>query len=299
MTLRLGVIGLSEGNGHPYSWSAICNGYSPEHMQGCRFPVIPQYLAQQSWPDARIPGVEVTHIWTQDVELSQRVARASLISHVVDDPEAMLGHIDALLLARDDAERHLAFAAPFLAAGIPVYIDKPIALSLQDLHKLYQLQRYDGQIFSCSALRFAKELMLDTATLARIGRVKHLVACAPNSWEKYAVHIIEPVLCIIGESTSITGAWARPVAEQGRALTVSFEGGCTADFYTLGKDVASPLSIRVHGERGWHDLVFSDAFSAFKAALVEFIEGVRTRTCRSSLRFNQQVVSIIESGLRQ
>ena len=26
MTLKLGIIGLSEGNGHPYSWSAIFNG---------------------------------------------------------------------------------------------------------------------------------------------------------------------------------------------------------------------------------------------------------------------------------
>ena len=25
--LRIGVIGLSEGNGHPYSWSAIINGF--------------------------------------------------------------------------------------------------------------------------------------------------------------------------------------------------------------------------------------------------------------------------------
>ena len=24
---RLGLIGMSTGNGHPYSWSAICNGY--------------------------------------------------------------------------------------------------------------------------------------------------------------------------------------------------------------------------------------------------------------------------------
>jgi len=28
--LKLGVIGMSEGNGHPYSWSAIINGQSDE-----------------------------------------------------------------------------------------------------------------------------------------------------------------------------------------------------------------------------------------------------------------------------
>ena len=39
--LRLGVLGLSEGNGHPYSWSAIFNGYDPQAMASCPFPDIP------------------------------------------------------------------------------------------------------------------------------------------------------------------------------------------------------------------------------------------------------------------
>lgn len=299
MTIRLGVIGLSEGNGHPYSWSAICNGYSREHMEACEFSVIPQYLAKQCWPAARVPGVEVTHIWTQSPELSHRVAKASLIAHVVDEPSAMLGQIDALLLARDDAENHMAFAAPFLEAGIPVYIDKPIALSLKDLQALYRRQRYDGQIFTCTALRYAKELVLSESERERIGPIKHLQAVTPKSWEKYAVHIIEPALRIVGKVADISSARSRLIAESGRAVAVRFEGGVTADFSAFGDNVVAPLAIRVHGEWGWHDLVFSDAFSAFKSALVEFIEGIRTRTCRSPFEFNRQVVSIIESGLRE
>lgn len=299
MSIRLGVIGLSEGNGHPYSWAAICNGYSPEHMKACEFPVIPQYLAEQSWPDARIPGVEVTHIWTQDAELSRRVAKASLIAHVVAEPAAMLGQIDALLLARDDAENHLAFATPFLEAGIPIYIDKPIALSLDGLAALYRLQQYDGQIFTCSALRYAKELMLSETERERIGPIKHLQATTPKSWEKYAVHIIEPVMQIIGSSVEISSARPRTFAETGRAVSVGFENGVTADLAAFGHDVSAPLSIRVYGERGWHDLVFKDSFSAFKAALSEFVVGIRTKTCRSPHEFNRQVVSIIESGLRK
>ncbi len=299
MTIKLGVIGLSEGNGHPYSWSAICNGYSPEHMQACEFPVIPQYLVEQHWPEARIPGVEVTHIWTQDVALSHRVAKASLITHVANEPIEMLGKIDALLLARDDAENHFEFAAPFIKAGIPVYIDKPIALSLDGLNALFRLQQYEGQIFTCSALRYAKELMLTGGDRERIGRIKHIQATTPKSWEKYAVHIIEPVLQIIATPADISSAKSRNFAENGRAVSLGFEGGISADFSAFGKDVASPLSIRVHGEIGWHDLIFKDSFSAFKSALLEFIGGVRTNTCRSPFEFNRQVVSIIESGLRK
>lgn len=297
-TIRLGVIGMSEGNGHPYSWSAICNGYAPEYMAYCGFPVIPRYLVQQRWPDARIPGVEVTHVWTQDETLSRRIAQAALISQVVADPAAMLGQIDALLLARDDAENHLAFATPFLQAGVPVYIDKPIALSLRGLHALYRLQQHEGQIFTCSALRYAEELTLTEADRERIGPIRHIQASTPNGWEKYAVHIIEPVLNLVGQPPLIASAQSRRVAQQGRALSLAFEGGITADFVALGKNVASPLSLRVHGEHGWHDLVFTDSFSAFKCALMKFIEGVRIKSCRSPLSFNEHVVAIIESGLR-
>ena len=47
-SLKLGVIGLSEGNGHPYSWSAIFNGYDPEYMKDCPWEVIPEYLSKQN-----------------------------------------------------------------------------------------------------------------------------------------------------------------------------------------------------------------------------------------------------------
>jgi len=299
MTLKLGVIGLSDGNGHPYSWSAICNGYSTEHMSACEFPVIPQYLSEQSWPAARLPGVEVTHIWTQNAKLSHRVAKASMISQVVDEPEAMLGQIDALLLARDDAENHLAFAQPFLKAGMPVYIDKPIALSLRDLDALYQLEQYEGQIFSCSALRYAKELMLSESDRDRIGPIRHLLATTPKSWEKYAVHIIEPSLQIIDATADIARMRSRTVAEGGRSVSVSFGNSLTADFTAFGKGVSGPLSIRIFGEKNWIELPSVNTFPTFKTALSEFVEGVRTKTRRSPIQFNRQVVSIIEAGLNK
>ena len=70
MVVKLGVIGLSPGNGHPYSWSAIINGYDPVFMKDCGFPVIPEYLAKQSFPEDSISNAEVTHIWTEDLNLS-------------------------------------------------------------------------------------------------------------------------------------------------------------------------------------------------------------------------------------
>ena len=59
--LKLGIIGLSEGNGHPYSWSAIINGsYAPEIMAECGYPTIPAYLGANK-DTLGIGDTQVTH----------------------------------------------------------------------------------------------------------------------------------------------------------------------------------------------------------------------------------------------
>src|SRR4051794_29654591 len=104
--IRLGIIGLSEGNGHPYSWSAIFNGYRSGLMQQCPFPVIPAYLKKQSFPKDQIKNARVTHIWTQNRKMSEKIARATHIENISSRFDQMMGSVDAILLARDDAENH-------------------------------------------------------------------------------------------------------------------------------------------------------------------------------------------------
>lgn len=299
MTIKMGVLGLSDGNGHPYSWSAIFNGYNPEAMEECGFPVIPRYLEQQPWPESRIQGAEVVAIWTQDETLSQKVAKAAKITKVVSSPEDMIGDVDAVLLARDDAENHLELAAPFLKAGLPIYIDKPIALSIAGLNKLYELEQYPGQIFTCSALRYSHELKLSQKDRREIGEIREIVAFTPKSWSKYAVHIIEPVLGLLpefDEPVSFSGGGINRFPEDtAGSLLVNWQSGVQTAFFATG-DGVSPISIRIVGTKGFKDLVFSDSFSAFKSALQAFLEGVRNQTVASPKSFNTSVVQLLEMG---
>ncbi len=299
MTLKLGIIGLSDGNGHPYSWSAIFNGYDRAAMQKCGFPVIPGYLDQQSWPESRISDAAVTTVWTQNEMLSNKIAKAALIPEVVSKPTEMIGKVDAVLLARDDAESHLELAKPFLEAGLPIYIDKPIALTIKDLNKLYELEQYSGQIFTCSALRYSKELSLSQKDRLMIGEIRSIVAFTPKSWAKYAVHIIEPVLKMLPESdtpSSFTSRQINPSGTDGSgSLLVQWNSGVQTALFATG-DAGTPISIRVMGSTGYKDLCFSDSFSAFKAALASFLQGVKERTVASPRNFNQLVVELIERG---
>lgn len=300
MTIKLGIIGFSPGNGHPYSWSAIFNGYAPQAMRDCGFPVIPEYLAQQEWPQARIGEAVVSHVWTQDPALSRHIAQAALIEHVATDLEQLVSHVDAVLLARDDAQQHLTLAMPALRAGLPIYIDKPIALSLAELDALYALQQYPGQIFTCSAMRYSRDLALSANDREQLGELREIHAVTPKSWDKYAVHIIEPVLRMLPPDDVIrTTRTSCAGAGKGAALSVVWTSGAITRFVAAGEDASAPIAIRVLGSRGWQDFLFQDSFTAFKLALEDFVYGIQSNSVRSDPAFNRKVVSLIEAGRRQ
>lgn len=296
VSLRFGVIGLSAGNGHPYSWSAVFNGYDHAEMLGCGFPMIPQYLALQEWPKVKISGARVTCVWTQSTQVSEKIARAAYIDHIVSCPTEMIGQVDGVLLARDDAENHLSFAAPFLDAGLPVYIDKPLALSMTDLENIYSHEQYAGQIFSCSALKFAQEFRLSDSELENIGQIHEIHAITPKSWDKYAIHIIEPVLGIVGLEDRVEAISRFSVRGTGAGLRVAWESGATTLFSALGDDTKGPIAIRVMGDRGWKDLIFKDSFSCFKLALENFVAGINGSEIRTPRASIEAAIKLVAAG---
>lgn len=292
--LKLGVIGLSPGNGHPYSWSAIFNGYDSVAMEDCGFPVIPRYLEQQTFPRDSIAEAEVTHVWAQNKKVAAHIAKATLIDTVVDDFTDMIGQVDGVLLARDDADAHYELAAPFLNAGIPIYIDKPLALSIKEAKKLIELQRYPGQLFSCSALKYAKEFNLIGTDLSRLGRLRNIHAIVPKDWDKYAIHAIEPMLKLAKDRGNIvkTQVWSHSDV---RTLGVVYSNGLQLLISSMGSSSA-PLSLRVMGDLDWTDLFFQDTYSAFKSALLDFVQGIIHKDNRVRTEFMLEVVQLIEAG---
>ena len=124
-SIRLALAGMVPDDNHPYSWSAILNGYDAAAMASCPSPVITRYLAAEPPERFGIEGARVTHIWCDDPAAARHVARASLIPTVVDRPEDLLGEVGDLRLITMTTcrswERYGIHAAegvyPFLAPG--------------------------------------------------------------------------------------------------------------------------------------------------------------------------------------
>lgn len=269
--LKLGIIGLSEGNGHPYSWSAIVNGeYDAKLMADCGYPVIPAYLGANA-DTLGIEGAKVTHIWTQDKALSQHVSKASKIEYVVDDMKDMIGKVDAVLLARDDPENHRQMAQPFIDAGVPLFVDKPLAFSRDDLNYFTDKVNQGKFIMSCSAMRYSAGVQSFRDQLGNIGQLKLAVAVGAKDLRKYAVHYLEGMIAFLGDPKISA---VRHISDSGRDIVyLELESGAVATIHVFKSIAGGELNF--YGDKGCLNINHGGAYVCFRAQLIEAVRSFR------------------------
>ena len=66
----------------------------------------------------------------------KKISEACFIKNVVTEPNELIGKVDAVIIARDDWQSHYKLSKPFLKAGIPTFIDKPLTLDLKEIEFL-------------------------------------------------------------------------------------------------------------------------------------------------------------------
>lgn len=291
--LKLGVIGMSEGNGHPYSWSAIINGdYNEKVMANCGYAGIPLYLSANR-DTLGIDDAQVTHVWTQDRKISEHTASASLIDNVVDNMEDMIGHVDAVLLARDDPLNHIAMAQPFLDANVPLFIDKPLAITTGDLD-YFAGQHAAGKFFmSCSSMRYSTEARAVKQEIGSLGKIELVTAVGKKDWIKYGVHILEGLFALVDDPKAVS---VRHIGESHKDIVyVEFETGLVATVH-LFYDIAPTFQISIFGQADWRLIEMKNSYSMFRDNLVEFIKSVRQGRSRLEFEKTANIIRTLIAG---
>lgn len=291
--LKLGVMGTTDGNGHPYSWSAIINGdYNEKPMAECGYPAIPMYLAANR-DTLGIEAAKVTHIWTQDRTVSEHIAAASLIDNVVDNAEDMIGQVDAVLLARDDPENHPAMAKPFLDANVPIFIDKPLAITREDLDYFAHQNAAGKFLMSCSSMRYAAECRVVKQELDLLGQIELATAVAKKDWVKYGVHMLEGLFAMLDDPEAVT---VRHVSKTGKDIVyIEFESGLVATVH-LFYDIAPTFQISLFGREGWRLIELKNSYSMFRDNLIEFIRSVQHNKVRLDFSKTENIIRTLIAG---
>jgi hypothetical protein len=272
--IRTGIIGLSEGNGHPFSFSAILNGYNDRAFADAGWPGIHDYLRREPAERFGIADARIVAAWTQDDETTRRLCAACGIERACEAVDDMVGRVDAVIVARDDWPTHAPLAMPFLERGVPVFVDKPLTLDRAELDAFEPYLRR-GLLMSCAGLRYAAELdpLRGPVETWGIGELRLIVGTVVLGVERYGIHLLEAL-------ASLGGPFAEATLVQ--RLDVPYEGfvfrlgdGTPFVLNCLGP-VGKTFHFSFFGTRSHRHVDLHDNFSAFRRTLEAFFAMVAT-----------------------
>jgi len=293
--IRLAMLGMVEGNGHPYSWSIIINGsYDAKALAACPYPVIKDYIAKQPPGSLGIPGAKVTHVWTDDPADAVQVAAVAHIPNIAERAEDVIGEVDAVLVATDKGFEHVERARPFIEAGIPVFIDKPLCDNRLDLATFSKWVAEGRPLISSSAMRFAKEYVPYHRATHALGQLRHVSATMAKSWEAYGIHALETVYPITGPGyvsvQNIGDANSNIVHLRHRdGIDVTLQ---------VTKDMGGGFGmVTLAGTAAGLQLKFSDTYHAFRTQLVGFVDYLRTGKPPVPWEETRELMQLVIAGI--
>lgn len=159
--------------------------------------------------EKRWAGYEVVALWGAEVDAdrARRLAGEYGVGWIAPEPSAMVDKVDTVIVGARDGRLHAAHALPYLARGMPVFVDKPLALSVTDAEAMLDAAEASGALLlSGSALRWQTDVVALKAQAAALGRLDKVTATGtfyPDSPYGgpafYAVHAVELALEFAGQ----------------------------------------------------------------------------------------------------
>ncbi len=187
--LQLGIIGTDTS--HAIAFTKAFNGTpGPNHVEGAR--VVAAFKGGSH---------DVESSYTRVDKFAEQLSTEWKVEFV-DEIVQLCPKVDAILLESVDGRTHLEQARQAFACGKPVFIDKPLASTLEDAREIARLARETGvPWFSSSSLRWS-----EIATSMRYEDALGALTWGPGPTEPhhyldlswYAIHPIETLYTLMG-----------------------------------------------------------------------------------------------------
>lgn len=293
--IGLAMLGMVDGNGHPYSWSAIFNGYNEGEMAKCPYAGIPEYLSKEPKDTLQIPNAKVTHIWTDDLADAEKVSKSSLIPNIAGSPEDVIGKVDAVIIATDKGFEHVGRCKPFVDAGLPVFVDKPMVDNEPDLQTFAKWVSEGIPVMSSSCMRYAKEFIPFRHSTNDLGQLRLVTITTAKTWERYGIHALEAIYPILGSgfiSVRNTGTDDRNIVH------IKHEKGIDVVVVAISDMYGGFGVLQLCGTKGHSQTAFSDTFYAFKKQLESFIYFLRTGVRPFPFAETVELMKLVIAGIR-
>lgn len=184
----------------------------------------------------RSPDMRVTAIYdggaVQSPEYIAQFAREHGITQICNNLNELVAQVDGGMVLSQNWDLHLERARPFLLAGKPVFIDKPMVGRLSNLNALLTLAVQTGTpIMGGSTMRFAAELETLRNKVAELGGVVSAFASGPGDLLNFGAHVVEMVTAFFGAHFT----------------TVSYIGGDHSHLFRLDQLNGQPIILQLGG----------------------------------------------------
>lgn len=211
--IKVGMIGLDTS--HVIAFTKVLNNPDhPDHVPGTR--VVAAFKGGS--PDVESSASRVDKFTAQ--------MRDDFGVEIVDSIPALCEQVDAIMLMSVDGRPHLEQARPVFEAGLPMYIDKPLAGSLADALAIRDLgEKHDVPWFSSSSYRYYDTLQ--ELLKQDVGEMRGAISYGPCHYEEhhpdlfwYGVHPTEALFTVMGpecesvvrtqtpDTDVVTGVWS-------------------------------------------------------------------------------------------
>jgi len=268
--LRIGMVGLDTS--HVTAFTRVLNDKTDKnHITGARMVA----AVKDSSPDVES---SYTRVEKYTAELIGKWGVK--LYPTVDE---LCRHVDAVMIENVDGRPHLKHAIDVIKAGKPLYIDKPLAGTLEDCVKIYQLAKeYNIPVFSSSSLRFAKNTL--AARAGDYGKVLHCETFSPAHLEPhhpdlfwYGIHGVESLFTVMGPGCVSV---QRGTTNDGKIeVTGTWKDG-RIGIFREGKGYGGTAKC----ETGEHPVGNYDGYAPLVAAVVKFFKsGKSPVTSRETL----------------
>lgn len=280
-TVRIGMIGLDTS--HCLAFTKLLNDpKATADIAGFRIvAVYPKGSPDIESSTSRVPK------YTEEIK--------KLGVEIVNDLDELVSQVDAILLETNDGRPHLEQIIPALKAGLPVFVDKPIAGSLTDAVAMFELGRhFKTPLFCSSSLRFS-----EGPQALRGGSVGKILGCStysPCSLEKthpdlfwYGIHGVEMLFTVMGTGCeSVTRASSKDF----ELVTGTWNDGRLGTFRGI-RSGSSGYGGTAFGEKG---IVPVGKYDGYRPLVVEIVKFFRTREVPVTAAETLEIYAFMEAS---
>jgi predicted dehydrogenase len=249
---------------------------------------VPQFTAIfQSHPEWRIKVVAAYKGGSPDLPISanrlEGFAKTIQEKHgveIVDTIDALLARVDVVLLESVDGRPHLAQVTPVLKAGKRVFIDKPLAASLDDARAILRLSNETRTpFFSSSSYRFHPDIprLRDNPG---VGKVTTIQTSSPfNVMEHhpdlyyYGIHGVEALYAVMGGGCVSV---SRKIGVDADVTTGKWKDGRIGVYYGPLKSADKQPVVRIQGDKGSTETSASAAYDGLAIEIAQFFHTGRS-----------------------